>query len=157
MKIIHDQHVHHKWQVFVIFIFFVLLRASFVYIQCQFIPSAVWKCSDNISSNFGCRKLASNRKKLLSFRCTHRCHLLFGQEYGGLVMSVVFPYVCQYVHASVHLSVCSYVCMSIYYVHSMFPINPYIPVISGNHAYFLKLSLVVAEGVKKVYLSGWKF
>ena len=42
---VHDQHVHFIWHVFVIFIFYALPRSSFVYIWSGFIPSAVWRFS----------------------------------------------------------------------------------------------------------------
>ena len=57
---IHDQCVYHKWHVFVIF--YVLPRASYGYIQCEFIPSAVWRFSNKFFSSFRCRKLALTRE-----------------------------------------------------------------------------------------------
>ena len=44
------------------FVFFFLPRASYMYIQCGFIPSTVWRFSNICSSYFKCRKLALNRK-----------------------------------------------------------------------------------------------
>ena len=43
------------------FVFYVLPRASYGYIQCGFIPSAVWRFSDIIFQFFSYRNLALNR------------------------------------------------------------------------------------------------
>ena len=68
---------HYKWHVFVIFVLFVIHRASYVYIQCRFIPSAVWRLSNIFSSSFMCRKFTLNRENVLSVQYKHMC--LFGQ------------------------------------------------------------------------------
>ena len=57
----HDQQVFHKWHVFVIlYYFYVQPTDSYRYIQCGFIPSAVWR-SLIIFQLFRCRNLALNR------------------------------------------------------------------------------------------------
>ena len=43
------------------FVFYALPRASYGYIQCGFIPSAVWRFSNIFSELFRCRNLAFNR------------------------------------------------------------------------------------------------
>ena len=92
----------------------VLLRTTYVYIQCGFIPRVAWKFSNNISSTFRCRKLNSNREDFFSFRCRHRWP--FGQVCEGLVCQFLF--VCQSVHPSVclyiHSSVCTFMVCSTY-------------------------------------------
>ena len=68
MNIVHDQHVHFKWHVFIIMYFYVIPRASCVYIQCWFTPSEVCRFSKNLSNHFRCRKLALNRISFLLIR-----------------------------------------------------------------------------------------
>ena len=64
----HDQHVSHKWNVFVIF--YILLRASYGYIQCGFIPSAVETFSKYFQL-FRCKNLTLNGDIFSSFRGRH--------------------------------------------------------------------------------------
>ena len=59
---VYEQHVYHKWDVFVIVLFYVLPKASSGYIQCGFINSAVWRFCNKFSCSFRCRKLALTRE-----------------------------------------------------------------------------------------------
>ena len=56
-------------EMYLSFCFYVLPRASYVYIQCEFIPSVVWRFSIISSSFSGYMKLNSNR---------HCLHLVVG-------------------------------------------------------------------------------
>ena len=71
-----DQHVSHKWHVFVILLFFyVLPRVSYGYIWCGFILSAIWRFSNYFSSSLGVGIFALNRMGVVSIGhiCTPLC------------------------------------------------------------------------------------
>ena len=60
---VHD-HVYYKRHVFVIFIFFISWQEPpYMYIQCGFFPSAVWRLSNITFSTFTCKNIALNRTK----------------------------------------------------------------------------------------------
>ena len=57
MNMVHDQD-----DMYLSFnLFYVLPRAFYVYVSCGFIPSTVWRFSNNFSGSFRCRKLVLNR------------------------------------------------------------------------------------------------
>ena len=71
---VHDQHVHFTWLVFVILHLYALSRASHMYIQCGFIPRTVWRFSSNFLITLGVGNLALIRKK--------NSYMLLGVEVG---------------------------------------------------------------------------
>ena len=118
MNMFHGQHVSHKWHVLTIFD--ALPRTSYGYIQCGFIPSAVWRFSNYFSSSCRCRNLTLNRMFLLYLRGRHVLHL------GDLGVSVHpicldapcmfrYPHMVRQPHMSpctpVHLHVLGDICM----------------------------------------------
>ena len=112
----HDQHVYHKWHVFVIF--YVLHRASYGYIWCGYIPSAVWRLSNKVSSPFRCMNVALTRET----PCIFEFHLgVVVRQVGGCQAS---GYVWLSVHWG-HLNIPLYFCTCPIYLYV--PTCQYVP------------------------------
>ena len=79
------------------FVFYVLPRASYVYIRCGFLPSVVWRFSNIFFQFFRCRNLALNR--VFFYFLVVGMFLYLG---GGWMPHVCAPPVCLYT------PICSY-------------------------------------------------
>ena len=116
---------------------YVLLRASYEYNQCGFIPSVVWRLSNVFSSSFRGRKLALTRDIVYLFEFIKLPGMLGVVRHFGISdwgHPYVPPYICTSPYISIHPShtpichrdiggICTFLCLSVHpFVHQFIPV-----------------------------------